>query len=115
MPVSIKSFDVIIGMDWLSLQRADIMCYEKAVRLNLSFDETLIVYGDKPSTNLRIISSIKAQKFLRKECRTFLDHVVDVSKETKSIQNIPMVRDVLDIFPEELPGLHNVKSSSEST
>ena len=27
MPVTIKCFDVIIGMDWLSLLRADIMCF----------------------------------------------------------------------------------------
>ncbi|CAH1452087.1 unnamed protein product [Lactuca virosa] len=81
MPVSIKSFDVIIGMDWLSLHRADIMCYEKAVRLNLPSGETLVVYGDKPDTNLH------------------------VSQETKDIKNIPVVRDFPDIFPEELPGL----------
>ena len=60
MPVSIKSFDVIIGMHWLSLQCAAIMCYEKVIRLNLSSGETLVVYGDKPGTNLRIISSIQA-------------------------------------------------------
>ncbi|XP_023746150.1 uncharacterized protein LOC111894304 [Lactuca sativa] len=35
MPVSIKRFDIIIDMDWLSLHRADILCYEKAIRLNL--------------------------------------------------------------------------------
>ena len=40
MPISIKSFDVIIGMDWLSLHRADIMCYEKAVCLNLPSNES---------------------------------------------------------------------------
>ena len=105
MLVSINSFDVITGMYWLSLHRADIMCYKKVVRLNLLSGETLVVYGDKPGTNLRIISSIQAQKFLRKECRAFLAHVVDVSQETKDIQNIPVVRDFPDIFPEELPGL----------
>lgn len=35
MHMIIKSFDVIVGMDWLDLHRADIMCHEKAVRLNL--------------------------------------------------------------------------------
>lgn len=88
MPVSIKSFDVIIGMDWLSLHRADIMCYEKVVRLNLPSSETLVVYGDKPNTNLCIISSIQAQKYLRKECRAFLAQVVDMSQEMKDIKNI---------------------------
>ena len=83
MSVSIKSFDVIIDMDWLSLHRADIMCYEKVVRLNLLSGETLVVYGDKPSTNLCIISSIQAQKYLRKEYHAFVADVVDTSQETK--------------------------------
>ena len=79
MLVSIKSFDIIIDMDWFSLHRADIMCYEKAVRLNLPSSETLIIYGDKPDASLRIISSIQARKYLRKEYRAFLEHVVDTS------------------------------------
>lgn len=105
MSVSIKSFDVITGMDWLSLHHADIMCYEKVVRLNLPSNETLVIYCDKNGMNLRIISSIQAQKYLRKECHAFLAHVVDMSQETKDMKNIPEVRDFPDIFPEELPGL----------
>ena len=49
MSVTIKSFDIIIGMDWLSPHHADILCYE-----------TLIIYGNKPDMNLQIISCIKA-------------------------------------------------------
>ena len=60
IPVSIKSFDVIVGMDWLSLHHTDILCFDKAIRLNLPNNETLLIYGDKPSTSLRIISSIQA-------------------------------------------------------
>ena len=56
--VEIKSFDVIVGMDWLSLHLNDILCFEKAVRLNLPNNETLLIYGDKPGTSLSIISSI---------------------------------------------------------
>ena len=89
MPVSIKSFDVIITMDWLSLHRADIMCYEKDVHLNLPTSETLVIYGDKPDTNLLIISSIQALKYLRKECHALLDHVLDTSQETEDKKNIP--------------------------
>ncbi|XP_023767885.1 uncharacterized protein LOC111916435 [Lactuca sativa] len=52
MPVSIKFFDVIGGMDWLCPHRADILCYKKVVHLNLPNGNTLIIYGDKPNTNL---------------------------------------------------------------
>ena len=31
MPVTIRSFDVIIGMDWLSPHHVDILFYEKVV------------------------------------------------------------------------------------
>ena len=105
MPVQIKSFDVIVGMDWLSLLSADIMCFEKAVRLNLPNNETLVIYGDKFSTNLRIISCIQARKCLQKDYHAFLAHIVDTSLETKELKNIPIVIDFPDIFPEELPGL----------
>ena len=65
----------------------------------------MIVYGDKSGDNLRIESCIKAQKYLQKKCPAFLAHIVDKSKEVKKIQDIPEVRDFLDVFPEDLPGL----------
>ena len=40
MPVSIRSFDVIIGMDWLSPHHVEMMCHEKSVRLHLPNHET---------------------------------------------------------------------------
>ena len=105
MPVSIKSFDVIIGMDWLSSHHADILCYDKAGRLNLPTGETFFVLGDKPSTTLRIISNIQAQKCLRKEYHAFLAHVVDVKREVQDIKSVPDVCEFPDVFPEDLPGI----------
>lgn len=35
MQMIIESFDVIIGMDWLSSHHINILCYEKAVHLPL--------------------------------------------------------------------------------
>ena len=105
MPVTIGSFDVIIGMDWLGPHRAEILCYEKAVRLNLPNHDTLVIYGDKPGKSLRIISCMKAQKYLQKKYCAFLAHVVDNKKKIKEIKGIPEVRDFPDVFPEDLPGI----------
>ncbi|CAH1422255.1 unnamed protein product [Lactuca virosa] len=116
MLVTIRSFDVIIGMDWLSPHHAEIMCHEKAVRLHLPNHETLIIYGAKPSTNLRLISCIKAHKCLQKKDFAFLAHIVDKSKEEINIRYIPVACDFPDIFPEDLPGIPpESNSSSEST
>ncbi|GJR44902.1 putative reverse transcriptase domain-containing protein [Tanacetum coccineum] len=45
MPVKLGSFDIIIGMDWLSKYHAVIVCDEKIVCIPFG-DETLIVRGD---------------------------------------------------------------------
>ena len=90
-------------MDWLSLHRADIPCFEKAIRLNLPNGETLIIYGDKLSKDLRVISCIKAHKYIRKECQAFLAHVVNDKQKVKDLESIPEVCNFPDIFPEDLP------------
>ena len=92
-------------MDWLSPNHADILCYEKAIRLNLPSGQTLMIYDDKLSSSLRIISCIKAQEFLRKECHAFLAHVINKKQEVKDLESIPEVCNFPDIFPEELPGI----------
>ncbi|GJR73005.1 putative reverse transcriptase domain-containing protein [Tanacetum coccineum] len=76
-------------------------------------NETLIVHGDGSNqgnaTRLNIISCAKTQKYLLKGCPIFLAHVT--TKETedkpkeKRLEDVPIVRDFSDVFPEDLPGL----------
>ncbi|GKA28342.1 putative reverse transcriptase domain-containing protein [Tanacetum coccineum] len=85
MPVELGSFDLIICMDWLSKYHAVIIYNENIVR---------IPYGDK---------------ILIKGCHVFLAHVTekkpkDKSKE-KRLEDVPIVRDFQEVFPEDLPGL----------
>ncbi|GJY88420.1 putative reverse transcriptase domain-containing protein [Tanacetum coccineum] len=65
MPVEMGSFDVIIGMDWLSKYSAVIDCAKKIVRIP-SGSKILIVRGDGCSeghrTRLNIISCTKTQQ-----------------------------------------------------
>nr|GEV06151.1 reverse transcriptase domain-containing protein [Tanacetum cinerariifolium] len=44
MPIKLDSFDVVIGMDWLSKYHAKIICDEKVVHIPIE-DETLIIRG----------------------------------------------------------------------
>ncbi|GJX84420.1 putative reverse transcriptase domain-containing protein [Tanacetum coccineum] len=57
MPVELGSFDVIIGMDWLSKYHAVIDCAEKIVRIPWG-NETLIVHGDQMLIRKRDSSKI---------------------------------------------------------
>ncbi|GJX14191.1 putative reverse transcriptase domain-containing protein [Tanacetum coccineum] len=112
MPVELGSFDVIIGMDWLSKYHVVIDCAEKIVRIPWG-NETLIVHGDGSNqgngTRLNIISCTKTHKYLLKGHHVFLANVT--SKETedrsgeKRLEDVPIVRDFPEVFPEELSGL----------
>ncbi|KAK1424218.1 hypothetical protein QVD17_19539 [Tagetes erecta] len=105
MPMPLGSFDVVVGMDWLALNRAEIICNEKLVRLPLSSGEILSVQGETSGSVVGIISCIKAQKCLRKGHVSFLAMVSEKSSDEVRIENIPIVRDYPEVFPEELPGL----------
>ncbi|GJY29635.1 putative reverse transcriptase domain-containing protein [Tanacetum coccineum] len=112
MPVEMGSFDVIIVMDWLSRYSAVIDCANKIVRIP-SKSEILIVRGDGCSkghrTRLNIISCTKVQNYLLKGSHVFLAHVIvkktkDKSKE-KQLEDVPVVKDFPEVFPEDFPGL----------
>ncbi|KAJ0695640.1 putative nucleotidyltransferase, Ribonuclease H [Helianthus annuus] len=105
LPIQLGSFDVVVGMDWLSKNKAEVICHKKIIRIPLVNDETLIVHGEKRDAPLRIISCMKAQKCLRKGCVAFLAHVVDKKDEEPKLEDIPVVKEFPDVFPEDLPGL----------
>ncbi|GJW33631.1 putative reverse transcriptase domain-containing protein [Tanacetum coccineum] len=112
MPVELGSFDVIIGMDWLANHHAMIVCDEKIVRIPYR-DEVLIVQGDGSDkgkkSKLSIISCTNTQKYIRRGCLIFLAQITKKKTEDKSDENrledAPMARDFLKVFPEDLPRL----------
>ncbi|GJW52777.1 putative reverse transcriptase domain-containing protein, partial [Tanacetum coccineum] len=86
MLIKLGSFDAIIGMDWLAKYQDVIVYAEKIVRIPWG-NETLIVHG----------------------CQVFLAHVT--TKETgdksekKRLEDVLIVQDFLEVFPEDLSGL----------
>ncbi|GJZ24514.1 putative reverse transcriptase domain-containing protein [Tanacetum coccineum] len=112
MPVELGSFDAIIGMDWLAKYQAIIVCAEKIVCIPWG-NETLIVHGDGSNrgneTRLNIISYSKTQEYMLKGCPVFLAHVttneVEDKSEKKRLEDVPIVRDFPEVFPEDLLGL----------
>ncbi|GJV18109.1 putative reverse transcriptase domain-containing protein [Tanacetum coccineum] len=79
-PERSHGFDVVIGMDWLSKYHARIICDEKVVHIPID-GETLI---------------IRAQ-------------VMEKKSAEKRLEDIPVVREFSEVFPENLPGLPSVR------
>ncbi|GJY81597.1 hypothetical protein Tco_0494348 [Tanacetum coccineum] len=79
------SFDLIEWMDWLSKHRAEIVCHEKVVRIPLAKGEVLQVHRERIERNLKSLKSTIAGE--------------------QKLDDIPMVRDFLEVFPKDLTGL----------
>ncbi|GJS59185.1 putative reverse transcriptase domain-containing protein [Tanacetum coccineum] len=112
MPVEMGSFDVIIGIDWLSKYHAMIICDEKLVRVPID-NKILIFHGDGSNigheSRLNIISCTKTQKYLLKGCPIFLAHVTNKETEDKlrerRLEDVPTVQDFPEVFLKDFPGL----------
>ncbi|GJR31501.1 putative reverse transcriptase domain-containing protein [Tanacetum coccineum] len=112
MPVELGSFDVIIGTDWLARYHAVIICDQNLVHVSYG-NETLVIQGDRSSqgneTRLNIISCTKTHKYLLRGCHIFLAHITTKEVEDKSkkkrLEDVPVVRDFPEVFPEDLPGI----------
>ncbi|GJT68626.1 putative reverse transcriptase domain-containing protein [Tanacetum coccineum] len=87
MPVLLGSFDVIIGMDWLTKYHGVIICDKKIVRVPFG-REMLIFQGNgnnqRVESRLNIISCTKAQEYLSMVCDVFLAHITTKEAKDKS-------------------------------
>nr|GEW98395.1 putative reverse transcriptase domain-containing protein [Tanacetum cinerariifolium] len=79
MPIKLDSFDVVIGMDWLSKYHAKIICDEKVIHIPID-GEILII---------RVVEKKKSDE--------------------KRIEDIPVVKEFPNVFPEDLPGLPPIR------
>ncbi|GKB95983.1 putative reverse transcriptase domain-containing protein [Tanacetum coccineum] len=108
MPIKLGSFDVVIGMDWLSKYRAKILCDEKVVHIPID-GETLIIRGDRSKTRLNLISCIKTEKYISRGCQVFMIQVMEKKADEKRLEDISVVKEFPDVFPEDLPGIPPVR------
>ncbi|GJR61318.1 putative reverse transcriptase domain-containing protein [Tanacetum coccineum] len=89
MPFRSGSFDVIIGMDWLSNRKAEIICHEKVVRIPLQNSQVLRVIGERPEEKMRHLMIAKAKE--------------------KKQEEIVVVRDFPEVFLDDLSGLPPIR------
>nr|GEY24764.1 putative reverse transcriptase domain-containing protein [Tanacetum cinerariifolium] len=108
MPIKLGSFDVVIGMDWLSKNHAKILCDEKVIHIPID-GETLIIRGDQSKTRLNLISCIKTERYISQGCQIFMIQVVEKKPDEKRLEDILVVIEFPDIFPKDLPGLPPVR------
>ncbi|MFS7969822.1 putative transcription factor interactor and regulator CCHC(Zn) family [Helianthus anomalus] len=94
IPLQLGSFDVIVGMDFLRENHAEVVCFDKMIRFSLANGDQLCVYGETASKGLKLMSCLQASKYLRKEYQAFLANIVVAEKEKKrkvEVKDVPVV------------------------
>ncbi|GJW07217.1 putative reverse transcriptase domain-containing protein [Tanacetum coccineum] len=85
IPLGHGSFDVIVGMDWLSQHKAIIICHEKVVEIPVEDGRIIRVHGERA---VGIAKALKSAK-----------------EDEPKLNDISVVREFKDVFPEDLSGL----------
>ncbi|XP_074323441.1 uncharacterized protein LOC141660359 [Apium graveolens] len=80
LPIQMRDFDIILGMDWLERHKATIDCPGKRIIFGDSNSLEFVFQGSKPSGCGKFISAIKAKKMIAHGCEGILAHVIDTSK-----------------------------------
>ncbi|XP_070029161.1 uncharacterized protein [Nicotiana sylvestris] len=98
-------FDVILGMDWLSPYYAILYCHAKTVTLALPGLPRLEWKGTPGHSPSRVISYPKARRMVEKGYLAYLARIRYSDAEVSSIKSVPIVREFLEVFPIDLPGM----------
>ncbi|KAA3465983.1 Transposon Ty3-I Gag-Pol polyprotein [Gossypium australe] len=67
-------FDVILGMDWLTLHDVVVNCKRKFIELKCENGEILRTDSDESGELPVVISSMSAQRYVRKGCEAYLSY-----------------------------------------
>ena len=103
--LDMRDFDVVLGMDWLSRHRATLDCYKKEVKFHKPGKLEVKFKGMRRELSSNMISAMAAQRMLRKGCQGYLAYVVETEQEGTLVEEILVVREFPDVFPDDIAGL----------
>nr|XP_027090339.1 uncharacterized protein LOC113711372 [Coffea arabica] len=103
--LALQGYDVILGMDWLVKYHAQLDCRAKTVDFHIPSEPTLQLDVRGKLTSATLISGIKARKLLSKGARGYLAVLINTPQEQLKVENVPVVCEFPELFPEELTSL----------
>ncbi|XP_071918796.1 uncharacterized protein [Coffea arabica] len=100
--LDIKGYDVIIGMDFLGHHHAKLDCREKVVEFCIPGEATLRLDVKGRLASSAMVSGIRARKMLSKGAQGFIAFLINTPSDQVKLEDVLVVREFLDVFPEEL-------------
>ncbi|KAF5762870.1 putative nucleotidyltransferase, Ribonuclease H [Helianthus annuus] len=104
LPFKLAGFDIVLGMDWLSHNQAQIICGKRQIVLKTPSGESLTIRGDTQYGLPEDVSMLKASRCLNRGCVIYMAQVI-IEEPKPKIEDLPVISEYPEVFPEELPGL----------
>nr|GEU70174.1 putative reverse transcriptase domain-containing protein [Tanacetum cinerariifolium] len=104
MPIELGMFDVILEMDWLVEHDALIVYGRKEVYVPYK-NKMLVVKSNSGVPRLKVISCIKAKKYIERGSQLFIAQVMEKEPAKKQLQDVRVICKFHEVFPNDLPGL----------
>eukprot|EP00253_Pinus_taeda_P009984 PITA_09984 len=101
------SYDILIGMDWLEKHWSLVDCKTKIIYFRDPLGNKQEMQGIKRPVQVRLITANQLVKCVRKGCQIYAVQVgyADSKNKTTILNNIPVIQEFTDVFPEEIPRL----------
>ncbi|XP_071695236.1 uncharacterized protein [Rutidosis leptorrhynchoides] len=84
--ITLGEFDVVVGMDWIDHNRANLDCNGKFLRVRTPSGGELIVYGEARRRPMPICTYARARRLVSSGRMDYLAHVIDTRDEPPPIK-----------------------------
>eukprot|EP00253_Pinus_taeda_P022079 PITA_22079 len=103
----LRSYDVLIGMDWLEKHWALVNCKTKFIRYKDDAGIEQEMQGIKRPVQVRPITASQLAKCIRNRCQVYAIQVgyAETKNKENPLEHLPVIKEFADVFPEEIPGL----------
>ncbi|XP_021986435.1 uncharacterized protein LOC110882814 [Helianthus annuus] len=104
VPMILGEFKVIMGIDWMARNHVEINCENKTISIQSPSGKRLKIQGER-NIEAKLCTIAQAVKYFVNGSRAYLTYVVDNLQSLPKFENVKIVNEFPDVFPEELPGL----------
>ncbi|XP_073029363.1 uncharacterized protein [Primulina eburnea] len=104
-----EDFDCILGIDLLTTYRATVDCYQKLVQFRTTESSSWFFYGEGARPPMPVVSALKACRALESGGEGYLIYAIDSSTSSVGTDDIPVVCEFPDVFPDEIPGFPPIR------
>nr|XP_027066234.1 uncharacterized protein LOC113692084 [Coffea arabica] len=99
------AIEVVEGMDWLARYHAQLNSKTKTVELCIPREATQKLDVRGRLTSSALISGIRARQMLSKGGQEYLVFLINTPSDKVRLEDMPVVKEYPDVFPEELESL----------